>query len=186
MIQSKLPDKSVILEQYHACRSGFETILSTMEYKLRDTIFLSSKPTFKSRVKSFDSYYRKVLRVKPEVNGDFPLPLLTDMMGIRIICAFLEDLTVVEQQIKDNFVVKETCHKGDGFLKNKVEQLRKEHGLNQEDFAKLLRVSRQTISSIETGKYNPSLELAFAISDFFNKSIEEIFIYERGTENEKK
>ena len=49
----------------------------------------------------------------------------------------------------------------------------------------MLRVSRQTISSIETGKYNPSLELAFAISDFFGKRIEEIFFYERGAENEK-
>jgi len=71
-------------------------------------------------------------------------------------------------------------------LKNNVEQLRKERGLNQEDFAKMLRVSRQTISSIETGKYNPSLELAFAISDFFGKPIEEIFIYERGMNHEKK
>ena len=70
-------------------------------------------------------------------------------------------------------------------MKNKVEQLRKERGLNQDDFAKMLRVSRQTISSIETGKYNPSLELAFAISDFFGKQIEEIFIYERGAEDEK-
>ena len=71
-------------------------------------------------------------------------------------------------------------------MNNKVEQLRKERGLNQDDFAKMLHVSRQTISSIETGKYNPSLELAFAISDFFCKRIEEIFIYERGAENEKK
>ena len=71
-------------------------------------------------------------------------------------------------------------------MKNKVEQLRKERGLNQDDFAKALRVSRQTISSIETGKYNPSLELAFAISDFFGKQIEEIFIYERGVDNEEK
>ena len=74
---------------------------------------------------------------------------------------------------------------GGVFLKNKVEQLRKERGLNQDDFAKMLRVSRQTISSIETGKYNPSLELAFAISDFFGIRIEEIFFYERGAENEK-
>ncbi len=71
-------------------------------------------------------------------------------------------------------------------MKNKVEQLRKERGLNQDEFAKAIRVSRQTVSSIETGKYNPSLELAFAISDFFDKKIEEIFIYERGAENEKK
>lgn len=81
--------------------------------------------------------------------------------------------------------VKKLVMQGGVFLKNKVEQLRKERGLNQDDFAKMLRVSRQTISSIETGKYNPSLELAFAISDFFGKRIEEIFIYERGAENEK-
>ena len=71
-------------------------------------------------------------------------------------------------------------------MKNKVEQLRKARGLNQEDFAKMLRVSRQTISSIETGKYNPSLDLAFAIADFFGKRIEEIFFYEKGAENEEK
>ncbi len=63
------------------------------------------------------------------------------------------------------------------FLKNCVEALRKKKGLNQEDFAKILKVSRQTISSIENGKYNPSLELAFQISDFFEMSIEEIFLW---------
>ena len=94
-------------------------------------------------------------------------------MTIDTCCAIIQD-------------VKEALHEGDGLLKNRVEQLRKEQGLNQDDFAKILRVSRQTISSIETGKYNPSLELAFAISDFFGKRIEEIFIYERGAENEKR
>ena len=64
-------------------------------------------------------------------------------------------------------------------MENRVEAFRKERGMNQEEFAKALQVSRQTISSIENGKYNPSLELAFAISDFFEKSIEEIFIHER-------
>ena len=64
-------------------------------------------------------------------------------------------------------------------MKNRVEELRKEKGLNQEEFAKALKVSRQTISSIENGKYNPSLDLAFDIADFFGKTIEEIFIYER-------
>lgn len=70
-------------------------------------------------------------------------------------------------------------------MKNKVEKLRKKMGLNQEDFAKAIRVSRQTVSSIETGKYNPSLELAFVISDFFGESIESIFTPERSAENEK-
>lgn len=64
-------------------------------------------------------------------------------------------------------------------LKNKVEQLRREQGISQDAFAKAMRVSRQTISSIENGKYNPSLELAFAIATYFNLSIEEIFVYER-------
>lgn len=71
-------------------------------------------------------------------------------------------------------------------MENRVEELRKTLGMNQEDFAKALKVSRQTVSSIETGKYNPSLELAFVISDFFGKQIEEIFIHERSCEDEKK
>lgn len=64
-------------------------------------------------------------------------------------------------------------------MKNRVEALRKSMGLSQEAFAKALQVSRQTVSSIETSKYNPSLDLAFAISNFFEKSIEEIFMHER-------
>lgn len=81
--------------------------------------------------------------------------------------------------------VKEACHKGGDCMKNRVEELRKEQGVSQYEFAKAIRVSRQTVSSIETGKYNPSLELAFAISDYFGISIEEIFIYERSDVNEK-
>ncbi len=71
-------------------------------------------------------------------------------------------------------------------MKNLVEQLRKEKGLTQEDFAKAIRVSRQTVSSIENGKYNPSLDLAYIISDFFGKRIEDIFIYERSNIDEEK
>ena len=65
-------------------------------------------------------------------------------------------------------------------MKNHVETLRKQLGLSQDAFAKAMKVSRQTISAIETGKYNPSLDLAFEIAAFFGKTIEEIFIYERG------
>lgn len=71
-------------------------------------------------------------------------------------------------------------------MENRVEQLRRERGLNQEAFAKAIRVSRQTVSSIENGKYNPSLDLAFTISDFFGLPIEEIFIHERSAVYEKK
>lgn len=70
-------------------------------------------------------------------------------------------------------------------LKNKLDELRKISGLTQEEFAKNLRVSRQTISAIENGKYNPSLDLAFEIAIYFNKRIEEVFIYEREEKYEK-
>lgn len=70
-------------------------------------------------------------------------------------------------------------------MENRVEELRKSLSMNQEEFAKAIQVSRQTVSSIETGKYNPSLELAFTIADFFGKQIEEVFIHERGEKNEK-
>ena len=71
-------------------------------------------------------------------------------------------------------------------MNNLVERLRKDRGLNQEDLAKALKVSRQTISAIENGKYNPSLDLAFIISDFFGLRIEEIFFPDRGGDiNEK-
>jgi putative transcriptional regulator len=71
-------------------------------------------------------------------------------------------------------------------LKNKLDELRKFKGLTQEEFAKELRVSRQTISAIENGKYNPSLDLAFEIALYFNKTIEEVFSYVREENHEKK
>lgn len=63
-------------------------------------------------------------------------------------------------------------------LKNYLEILRKEKNINQEDLAAVLKVSRQTISSIENGRYNPSIILAFKIANYFEKTIEEIFIYD--------
>lgn len=70
-------------------------------------------------------------------------------------------------------------------VKNNLEQLRKERGVTQEDLVQALEVSRQTISSLENGRYNPSIILAFKIARFFNLSIEDIFIYEEEKENEK-
>lgn len=63
-------------------------------------------------------------------------------------------------------------------MKNKLEELRKEAGIKQEELADILEVSRQTIGSLENGRYNPSIILAFKIARYFNKKIEEIFLYE--------
>ena len=63
-------------------------------------------------------------------------------------------------------------------LKNRLEELRKAKGIKQEELALILGVSRQTIGSLENGRYNPSILLAFKIARYFQMSIEEIFIYE--------
>ena len=62
-------------------------------------------------------------------------------------------------------------------MKNRIEEIRKSKCIRQEDFAKALGVSRQTISSLETGRYNPSLQLAHKIAVFFGLSIEEVFLF---------
>lgn len=63
-------------------------------------------------------------------------------------------------------------------LKNRLEALRRQRGINQEELAEALEVSRQTIGSLENGRYNPSILLAFKISRYFGLPIEEIFLYE--------
>lgn len=63
-------------------------------------------------------------------------------------------------------------------MKNIIKELRKERGIIQEDLAKLCSVSRQTIISLENGKYNPSIFLAHKIAVIFDTTIEKIFIFE--------
>ena len=63
-------------------------------------------------------------------------------------------------------------------MKNRLEELRKQRKIRQEELADALEVSRQTIGSLENGRYNPSIILAFKIARYFEMSIEDIFIYE--------
>ena len=67
-------------------------------------------------------------------------------------------------------------------LKNRLEELRKQRGIRQEELAEALEVSRQTIGSLENGRYNPSILLASKISRYFGLPIEEIFLYEEEPE----
>ena len=66
-------------------------------------------------------------------------------------------------------------------VKNRLEEIRKARGITQEDLAASLEVSRQTIGSLENGRYNPSILLAFKIARYFQITIEDIFIYEEET-----
>ena len=63
-------------------------------------------------------------------------------------------------------------------MKNRIENIRKERGIRQEEFARSMGVSRQTISSLENGRYNPSIMLAHKIAQYFGMTIEEVFIFD--------
>ena len=63
-------------------------------------------------------------------------------------------------------------------MKNKIEEIRKERGIRQEELAKMLGVSRQTVSSLENGRYNPSILLAYKIARYFEMTIEDVFCFD--------
>lgn len=63
-------------------------------------------------------------------------------------------------------------------MKNRIEEIRTAKGIKQEELGKILGVSRQTISSLENGRYNPSIMLAYKIAKLFDMTIEEVFIFE--------
>ena len=68
--------------------------------------------------------------------------------------------------------------KGGPATTNRLEELRRQHGIRQEELADALGVSRQTIGSLENGRYNPSILLAFKLARYFGLAIEDIFLYE--------
>ena len=63
-------------------------------------------------------------------------------------------------------------------MKNRIEDIRKQRSIRQEELARVLGVSRQTVSSLENGRYNPSILLAHKIAKFFGMTIEEVFVFE--------
>lgn len=63
-------------------------------------------------------------------------------------------------------------------MNNRLEEIRKEQGIKQEELAQAMGVSRQTIGSLENGRYNPSIILAIKLASFFGMAVEDIFIYD--------
>ena len=110
---SGIPSKAEIRKLYESYAEYFAIVMENIIDILHAEIKLNALPTYKSRVKSFNSYYKKILRLKPEETKDSDsLVLLTDMMGIRMICAFLEDMQLGLEQIKKIFEIKEIEVKG--------------------------------------------------------------------------
>lgn len=108
----QIPPKEDLLAAYEKSRPVLQAVLYGVLNTVKAVIKLGSTPSYKSRVKSFESYYEKLIRIQPESLGRQPLPVLTDLIGIRIICAFLEDLAQVQKTICENFEVVEIERKG--------------------------------------------------------------------------
>ncbi len=109
----ELPKKVKIERLYSSYEPVFCEVLGKIENKLKANIRLQSMPTYKARIKSFPSYYKKILRQKPKESSQTEkLVTLTDMLGIRIICAFMEDTENVVTQLGSFLNVREIEHKG--------------------------------------------------------------------------
>ena len=109
----ELPNKKEIEARYESYRNVFDEILEKVEGSLKNNLHLFSNPTYKSRIKSFNSYYKKILRQKAKESSESnKLVTLTDMIGIRVICPFVEDLAEVEKQVSEIYDVKEIEKKG--------------------------------------------------------------------------
>ena len=70
-------------------------------------------------------------------------------------------------------------------MKNRLEEIRKQRGIRQEELAEAMGVSRQTISSLENGRYNPSVILAIKLARYFETKVEDIFVYEEAQDERK-
>lgn len=106
-----IPDKQALQKQYADYSAHFAVLLKRLEDHLRSIIKVSALPSYKTRVKSFDSYYAKLLKFPP-ADPSIDFPVTTDLIGIRIICPFLQNLDEVEQLLVKNFSIIEVERKG--------------------------------------------------------------------------
>ena len=109
-----LLNKEEIKHNYEKYIPLLQDVLFSIEAKIKKTLKMESVPSFKTRVKSFGSFYKKLVRIQPPSLGKQEMPVLTDLIGIRIICPFLEDLTIVENQLVKIFEIVEIERKGAG------------------------------------------------------------------------
>ncbi|WP_024467926.1 RelA/SpoT domain-containing protein [Treponema pedis] len=111
---SWLPNKDNLRRLYASHVPHFKVLIMRIEEFLRSVVKIGSPTTYKTRVKGFESYYAKLLKFPPESSdSDLQiLPVLTDILGIRIICTFLQDLSEVETLLEKNFKILEVERKG--------------------------------------------------------------------------
>jgi putative GTP pyrophosphokinase len=116
MYNCTIPDQQILRKTYETYAQVRILITRDLEIILEEKLkFLSSRPIVKGRVKEFDSYYKKYIRLlqkDPICSQDIDI---TDVIGIRVVCPFFEDLAIVERCLKTNFEVTEIERKGSNY-----------------------------------------------------------------------
>ncbi len=108
-----LPNKKVLQEQYEVNCIQYEKVVNDLQQRIKlDLSKIELVPTIKSRVKAFGSYYKKLLRLLKKSKSQQENFLIYDVLGVRIVCPFLDDLKSVETIIKGKYHVVEIEHKG--------------------------------------------------------------------------
>jgi len=110
---SKIPNRRKLEKNYRARFPALEKILNNLQEMLKHELeHLRLHPTIKTRVKAFDSYYDKILRLLSKLENPNESFVIYDIIGVRIICPFLDDLQKVENHVKQKYDVVQIEHKG--------------------------------------------------------------------------
>jgi len=109
----RIPNRSEIEKKYRAKMPAHEKILNILQMIIKDELEqIGLHPTIKSRVKAFDSYYHKILRLLSKQVNQKEVIEIYDVIGLRIVCPFLDDLLIVENHVKQKYDVAQIECKG--------------------------------------------------------------------------
>jgi putative GTP pyrophosphokinase len=113
MPETFFPDQNSLRKEYEKYTKIRHPVARDLASRLEDVFrLLPSHPTIKARVKGFSSYFKKYIRLLKKSGSSQRLPVITDIIGVRIVCPFLEDLSLVEELLRKNFEVLEIERKG--------------------------------------------------------------------------
>jgi putative GTP pyrophosphokinase len=108
-----VPNRKKFREVYDRHAETRNRVTKDLSFRIEDALRdLPSTPTVKSRTKDFSSFFKKYLHILRQNNGDEESAVITDLIGIRIICPFIEDIARVQEALQGNFEVLEVDHKG--------------------------------------------------------------------------
>ncbi|MDR2741491.1 MAG: tetratricopeptide repeat protein [Treponema sp.] len=108
-----IPSRKKLREVYDRHAETRARVTRDLEIRIGEALGdLPSTPTVKSRSKDFSSYFKKYIRVLRQNKGDEKSAIITDLIGLRIVCPFIEDIARVQETLQNNFEVLEVDHKG--------------------------------------------------------------------------